>query len=240
MNYLANALPLGGVTTGEVANQYDNLILPAGYVFSIWGLIYLWLAVFVVWQLKRGGIRDIVRNKISWFFMISALFNVLWLLAWHTAGTSVALKVMILYIITVALIYLRLSGDWRKDRNAVMIAVVPFSILLAWLSFALVANITAFLLDVGWDRYGLSEGTWATIIILMTLALAQAFLWIRKDVFASLVFVWAWTGIIARQTGTIPDLLKWILLAAIAMTLATAMFVWLRKGLREQYFGGKQ
>ena len=50
VNFLANALPIAGRTTGEISNGFPVLFVPAGYVFAIWGLIYLGLIAFVVYQ----------------------------------------------------------------------------------------------------------------------------------------------------------------------------------------------
>jgi hypothetical protein len=57
VNTLANTLPINGKTTGELSDAYPNLFVPAGYVFAIWGVIYLLLLAFTVYQAssKRKG-----------------------------------------------------------------------------------------------------------------------------------------------------------------------------------------
>jgi hypothetical protein len=49
-NALANILPFNGLTTGEISDRFPNLFAPAGITFSIWGLIYLTLAVYTIYQ----------------------------------------------------------------------------------------------------------------------------------------------------------------------------------------------
>jgi hypothetical protein len=48
VNYLAVALSLNNKTTGELSDQHPNLFVPPGFTFSIWGVIYLLLAIFFV------------------------------------------------------------------------------------------------------------------------------------------------------------------------------------------------
>ena len=52
LNTLANALPINGMNTGEVSALYPNLFVPAGFTFSIWGIIYLLLLGFVIFQFR--------------------------------------------------------------------------------------------------------------------------------------------------------------------------------------------
>lgn len=237
MNYLANAIPLGGVNTGEVAYRYDNLLLPSGYVFSIWGVIYLLLGIFIVWQMSNKGNRPHIRTRISWFFAASAFFNAFWIIAWHTTDPSVSLKIMFLYFISILLVYLRLRGCCKEDLRAKFIITIPFSILLAWLSFALIANITAFLVSISWGAFGLPEQSWAIIILILTFLLAQIFLFLRSDIFAALTLCWAWMGILLRRFGeSNSEVLVWLLALMIIITLISGILIIWKKKLRNNYF----
>lgn len=81
MNYLANALPLNGKTTGELSAQYPNLFVPAGITFSIWGVIYLLLGAFVILQFRHKN--KSLAKTVGWAFAISCLLNSFWIVAWH-------------------------------------------------------------------------------------------------------------------------------------------------------------
>lgn len=236
-NYLANSLPLGGMTTGEVARQYDNLLLPAGYVFSIWGVIYIGLGIFVFWQLGKGEAQHRLRQAVSWFFTVSALFNAGWLWAWHTAGPALSIKLMLLYFISVFLIYIRLQDRCEGSRKCALIVKLPFSILLAWLSFALIANLTAFLVSIGYTGGALGEKVWAGLILALSFLLALAFLWRKKDSAAALTFVWAWSGLIVRHYGD-PALqgLNLLLYFIAGLTVLAVLYVLLKPGLRRSYY----
>ena len=87
VNGLANTLPINNKTTGELSDQYPNLFVPAGLTFSIWGLIYVLLAVFVVYQLvmviKKDAQRSSFIEKIGLLFFVASLANIAWIFAWH-------------------------------------------------------------------------------------------------------------------------------------------------------------
>ena len=68
VNFLANSLPINNRSTGEISDAYPNLFAPAGLAFSIWGLIYLLLGVFVLYQFtKDSQVRAGFLAKINFF-----------------------------------------------------------------------------------------------------------------------------------------------------------------------------
>ena len=56
VNILANALPLNGQNTGQISDRFNVYFVPAGYVFSIWGLIYIGLIAYAIFQ-KEVNLR---------------------------------------------------------------------------------------------------------------------------------------------------------------------------------------
>ena len=99
LNGLANALPINGKTTGELSDAYPNLFVPTGFTFAIWGVIYLTLFVFIVYQLiqafSKGGNAQDFLPKISWFFLLSCIANASWIVAWHYQYLIVSLVIML-------------------------------------------------------------------------------------------------------------------------------------------------
>jgi len=51
-NAAANALPINGYNTGQLSDFYPNYFVPAGYAFSIWGVIYLLALGFVIYECR--------------------------------------------------------------------------------------------------------------------------------------------------------------------------------------------
>ncbi|MFW5725747.1 MAG: hypothetical protein ACOCX0_04800, partial [Bacteroidota bacterium] len=136
-NYLANALPINDKTTGQLSAQYPNLFVPAGFTFSIWGIIYLLLTIFVVIQFFENN-KPVVR-AIGWAFALSSLFNTLWIVAWHYE--RLPLSVLIMLGLLVCLVYIGL----QIRTLPVGIIKAAFGIYLGWISIATIANITALL-----------------------------------------------------------------------------------------------
>ncbi|OGZ35027.1 MAG: hypothetical protein A2V60_01260 [Candidatus Portnoybacteria bacterium RIFCSPHIGHO2_01_FULL_39_19] len=98
VNYLANALPLGGRGTGVISDAYPNLFAPAGYAFSIWGLIYTLLTIYVVYQFSQK--ENILTAQVNRLFVVNALFNVGWLFAWHYDVIWLSVLLMIGLLVT--------------------------------------------------------------------------------------------------------------------------------------------
>lgn len=236
-NALANALPVGGVTTGEVADSYPNLFVPAGLTFAIWGLIYVLLVVFTAYQ-ARGvfGRLDtdaqVVRSVGPWFLVASAA-NAGWIFAFHFK--SIVLSQILIVVLTAALLtaYLRLGIGAREASAVVRWAVfVPFSVYLGWLTVATVANTTALLVDVGWQGFGLSQSIWTIIVIGVGAGVGLWAVFSRADIPFALVIVWAYAGIVIKRAdaGDAPSV---VLAASVAgaIVLLDAVFIAVRRGL---------
>ncbi len=200
VNALANILPLNGVTTGELSDSYPNYFVPAGYVFGIWGVIYLLLLGFTVRQLRRGGEDAETIRKIGWLFILSNVFNFVWIFLWHWRQAALSLVPMFGLLASLILIYLRLDiGRSQVSRDQRIYYHLPFSVYLGWITVAPIANIVAFLVSSGWDSYGTAAAYWTVAVIAVAVALTLVNLWTRGDAAYSLVIVWAFSGIIYKQ-----------------------------------------
>ncbi|MEJ2740055.1 MAG: hypothetical protein P8105_09565, partial [Dehalococcoidia bacterium] len=196
VNALANALPINGITTGELSDLYPNLFVPAGLTFSIWGVIYVLLALFIVFQIisviKRSAQGLAFTGRIGIFFFISCIANMGWIFAWHYRILTLSLVIMLLLLGSLITIYIRLrigrSGASKSERYMVHL---PFSVYLGWITIATIANVTALLVDAGWNNFGLSGQFWAVLVIAIGIAITLIVLSIRRDVFYALVVDWA-------------------------------------------------
>ncbi len=203
VNALANVLPINGVTTGEVSDTYDNLFVPAGVTFSIWGLIYSLLAVYCLYRIgilfsaKRRVKGDTI-EKTDRYFIVSSLLNTAWILAWHytVLWLSVILIVGILYcLIKIALLLHRQKYSLKE-----FIAVkLPFSIYFGWITVATIANITALLVSLQWDGAKISDGAWAVALLLVGAAIGLVVAVRHRDWAYLAVFVWAYAGILVNH-----------------------------------------
>ncbi len=204
VNWLANALPINNKTTGELSDQYPNLFVPTGLTFSIWGVIYILLAAFVIYNvvilLKRDKIRLAPFEKIGYLFFASSLLNMGWIFAWHYEIVSLSLVIMLLLLGCLLAIYLRLGiGQKCFLKGEQYLVHLPFSVYLGWITIATIANVTALLVDIDWNRFGLSEQFWAVAVIVVGIIIALGILVRKQDIFYCLVVDWAVLGILLKR-----------------------------------------
>jgi tryptophan-rich sensory protein len=191
MNYLANAIPLNNRTTGQLSDSYPNLFVPAGITFSIWGAIYLLLAVYCVVQFT--GSDQNLMAKISLPFTVTCLLNALWIVFWHYERMPLSLLVMILLLIT--LIYINILI--RKLPLGIIKA--SFGIYLGWICIATIANVTALLVKYNWNGFGIPEQTWSIFMILTGTTIASLAVHKFHNPFIGISAIWAFTGIIIKR-----------------------------------------
>jgi hypothetical protein len=203
INGLANAVPFNGQTTGEVSDKFDVLFVPAGYVFAIWGLIYVGLLAFGIYQVLPGQ-RDNVRlRRVGYLFVLASLANIVWLPLWHYERFPLSLVAMVALLLSLIGIYLELNvGRARVPLVEKATVDVPFSIYLGWITVATIANVTDVLDYLGWGGWGIRPEVWTIIVLLAGLAISAAVSFTRGDVAYSAVLVWAYTGIAVKQGDT--------------------------------------
>lgn len=203
VNGLAGSTTLiGGKTTAQISDAYPTLITPAGYVFSIWGVIYLLLGIFVVFQALPSEKTREFREKVGWLFILSSILNIVWLLLWNFDYLSLSVVIMFLLLATLILIYLRLEIRKSNVQLREKIAShLPFSVYLGWITIASIENVAATLVSVKWDGFGISPETWAIIITIIALLIAILVVLTRKDVAYALVVIWALLGIAVKQSS---------------------------------------
>ncbi len=206
VNFLANSLPIAGVTTGEVSDSYANLFAPAGATFAIWGIIYLLLLIYTVYQLMSqkknvNAERKVLLDKINKYFLITSLINFVWIFAWHYG--VIWLTVILILALLVCLIKIAdLINIQKFSALDNLLIRAPFSIYFGWITVATIANITAFLVKATWNGFGIKEAYWTIIILLIGAAIGTWRTLKDKNIFYALVFVWAYFGIWLKHTSS--------------------------------------
>ncbi len=225
VNYLSNALPLNGRTAGEISDALPSFFTPAGYTFSVWGLIYLALLGFVVYQALPAQRTARFRDRIGWLFIASSMANVGWLFAWHYGFYWLSVLVMLALLALLIAIYVRLkvglpgaAAGWREK----IFVHLPFSLYLGWITVATIANISSVAAHSGWDGFGISGPIWSAIMIFAAAVVAGVLLLRRSDPAYSGVLIWALFGIRAAHSAT-PLIANSALVAAGLIALFTAV-----------------
>jgi benzodiazapine receptor len=234
INGLANALPLNGLTTGEISDRFQVYFVPAGYVFAIWGLIYVGLIAFAVYQALPAQ-RDNPRlRSIGYLFALSCVANIAWLFLWHYEVFPLTLVAMLSLLLLLIAIYLRLDiGRAQVPTAEKWLVHVPFSIYLGWITVATIANVTSLLDYLNWSGWGISPEAWTVIMLVAGVGIASAVSLTRGDVAYMLVIVWAFAGIAVKHPGTpVVAPAAWVTTALAALMLVVGWVF--RKRLRAQ------
>lgn len=206
VNSLAVLLPINQMSTGAISDLYPNYFVPAGFTFSIWSTIYLLLFIFcgyTIWfafsDQPNTKIRQLLPGLLN-LFLLTCIINCTWIFLWHYLQIQVSLAVMLLFLITLILIYKKLLDNKAALFGAAYFFLqVPFSVYLGWISVATIANTTAVLVASGYEGGFLSPINWAVVMMLAAVLLGLLFLFRWKDKAYPLVICWALYGIYFKQ-----------------------------------------
>jgi hypothetical protein len=202
VNILASALPLNGQNTGEISDRFKVYFVPAGYVFAIWGLIYIGWIAFAIYQFQSAQKESPRLRNLGYLFALSGIFNAAWLVCWHYNLFGLSVLVMLTLLGLLIASYLKLNvgrtpvsaaEKWNVD--------VPFSVYLGWISVATVANITDWLYLVNWNGFGIAPQVWAVIMLAVASVLGVLMTFMRKDSGYVFVLVWSFIGIAVKQAA---------------------------------------
>lgn len=221
MNFLSNYLPFNGQTNGEVSDKLDVPFTPAGYVFSIWGFIYMLLAIWVIRAFfKRYRNHPAYKAAFPWF-AISCVLNGSWLLAYQYEYFLLSVLIIVALFFDLLVLYRSIR---RTDHG--FLDLFPFSIYLGWISVASIANLSYYLTYLGWEEWGLSNTAWTVIMLTIATLLAGVLSIKNKDWAYPLVFAWAFIGIGIRNANPYPTVsILAYTLAGVTLLLAAALLI---------------
>jgi hypothetical protein len=144
-------------------------------------------------------------EKISYFFILASVANIIWIFLWHYEKIILSLLAMILLFVSLLIIYLRLNIGKEKISNKIKIFVhVPISVYIGWITVATIANVTAVLVTLSWNGFGINEETWTIIVIIIATIITILILLTRKDYAYSAVIIWALLGIYLKRMADDP------------------------------------
>lgn len=198
---------LGGATTAEISDSVPNLFAPAGFTFAIWGVIYLLLVGFILYtygigRRKKSSLSHEDRTMLVKVLTYNLIVNTLWMLMWQYRifWFSVSLIVAILMFLAWALDILR---DKPLTRLEYVLVKLPFSVYFGWITVAVVANVTTWLADLGWQGEPWSQGTLMVFVLIAAAVIGLVTALRNRDVAYLAVLVWAFAGILLKHLS--PD-----------------------------------
>jgi hypothetical protein len=227
INGLANALPINGLNTGQISDRFQVYFVPAGYVFSIWGVIYLGLIAFAIFQALPAQRENPRLRSTGWWITLGGLANSAWIFLWHYEQFPLTLIAMLVLLGTLIVTYLRLDiGRSAVSAAETWAARLPFSIYLGWITVATVANVTSLLDFLKWDGFGIAPETWMSIVLAAVLVIAVLMNITRHDVAYAAVILWALAGIAVKHAAvTAVAIPTWITFGLVALTLIATFFL---------------
>jgi hypothetical protein len=234
MNTVSTTLPLNGVTPDEVSDKYDTLFAPIGFTFSIWGVIFLLLGVYSVYQLFRDN--EWIRDITPWF-IASNLLNASWIFTWHYEviwASLIVISTLLVVLIRITATTTSARTHWEHGFSASL----PFNIYFGWITVATVANASALLVQQGFQGGVLFDGQgWAIAILIVAAIIGITTSYVRRALSYGLVLVWAYWGILSRHlspeewNGEYPGVILTvqILLPILAIAAVVAFVRYLRQ-----------
>ena len=202
VNILANAIPLNGLNTGEISDRFQVYFVPAGYVFAIWGLIYIGLIAYAIFQALPSQKENPRLQRTGYLVAASGAANITWLFFWHYQLFPLTIVAMLILLGLLIAIYLRLGIGKTPASTAETWSVrIPFSVYLGWITVATIANITDLLYFWNWNGFGLPPEMWMLLILIAVIVISSLVSLTRRDLAYNLVIIWALVGITAKHSN---------------------------------------
>jgi hypothetical protein len=196
INILADALPINGLNTGRISDNFHVYFVPAGYVFAIWGLIYMGLLAYAIYQALPGQKINPRLQSTGWWVVLGGLANSVWIFLWHYQQFVGTLAAMLVLLGSLIAVYQRLGiGRIRVSTGENWAVRIPFSVYLGWITVATVANVTDVLDYLKWNVFGIAAQTWFLVVLVAVLVISTLMSLNRRDVAYILVILWSLVGI---------------------------------------------
>jgi len=201
VNVLSNLFPIQGLNIGGIANTILRgvQITPANYAFAIWGLIYLGLIAYGIYQLLPAQRQNPTLHRVDILLIMACLAQIAWVYLFTLKLFWLSVVAMLAILLPLIGAYLQLGIGERVSREFKWLVHVPFSIYLGWISVATIVNIASALYISGWDGWGISAIGWTVIMLLIGAAIASVVAIQRADIAFTLVFIWAYVAIAVRH-----------------------------------------
>lgn len=199
VNALADLIPIGGNTTGEVSAAYPTLFTPAPVTFAIWGLIYLMMLFFVIYQWRGKGENGSVVQEIGPWFAVSCIMNIAWIFSWHLGAIELSVIYIIGLLVSLAAVERSLGFVTQGGLTRRAAVDLGFELYFGWIIAATIVNVSAALVKLQWDGFGRSDEFWTVVMLLVGAIIACIVVITEGRWMSALAVIWAYTGILIRH-----------------------------------------
>ena len=227
VNFLATTGKINGINTAAISDANPTLFTPKGYTFSIWGIIYLLLFIYVLVQLFSAELgKDERLSKIAFWFIASSAFNVGWIFAWQYSQFVVSVLLMVVLLFSLTRILSLVAGTEKTYTNLFSLEL-PFGLYAGWITLAIIPNIAIVLLNLSWDGFGIPWFIWLIIVLLLATAIAVRATRDTRNVAYPAAVLWGLIGIFTRYIPAfrfdVGSETMWIIIALGLSMLAIAI-----------------
>lgn len=212
VNIWSNLFPLNGLNIGAVSNTFfaDVQIIPANYAFAIWGVIYLGLFAFGIYQLLPAQRQNPRFRRVDYLLVAACVAQAIWVFLFLSRLFALSVVAMLAILLSLVGVYLGLGAPQRlapsatpkESRQEQWFVRLPISIYLGWITVATVVNIASALEAANWDGWGIPSTIWTIALMGVSAAIAAVILLQRRDTAYALVIIWSLVAIGVRQRAT--------------------------------------
>jgi len=223
INGLSQSQRWNNTTVGEISNKFGNLFTPASYAFSIWGLIFLMLIAYGIYQLYMAFANTADSKYISqtgWWFTLANIGNAGWVVAF--TYDQILLSVGIMIVILVSLLHVIVRTNMNLEEVSLKtraLAWTPIALYAGWISVATIANFSAYFASIDFMGSQLTQIIWTIALITIAVLINILMVWTRNlRVFAG-VAVWALIAIFMRHKENLESVAYYALVCGLTLVV---------------------
>jgi hypothetical protein len=220
LNWLASLGYINGIMPGTISDKYPTSITPAGYAFAIWGLIYLGLIAFSLYQTIPSKIDDF--RQIRTVYILSCAANCAWIYSWHYEMILISLAVILVLLGT--LVFINLNLRKNSSTAETLLARLPLAIYFGWVTVAAILNFTIALVYLGVKTSETVTTILACALITTAVALGALIRPIISNSAYPFAIAWGLTAIAVKQSGK-TAIVIFCAFGVIALLLSALSFV---------------
>lgn len=233
VSFLAQNLAVNGNTISSLSARYDTLFTPAGYAFAIWGVIFLGLLAYGIFLVRAvyKETRDVwIVEKTGPWFLLANLANASWVFAWLFEFTGLSVLLMLVILFSLIMVILKTNMErWDAPLKIIAFTWWPICLYSGWITVATIANISAFLVKIGWDGWFFNQVQWAMLMIVIATAINIAMVYTRNMREFAAVGIWALVAIYFRQFDGQPVVSYTALIGAVAILSNVSYHGWMNR-----------
>lgn len=205
VSYYSQVLRLNNNTIGSVSDEYIHMFTPADYAFSIWGLIYVALIAYCIFQLYTAFFgedeTEIIEKTGPWFAMAN-LSNTAWIIAWLYEETWLSVILIFTSLLCLVIVIIKTNMErWDASLKIIAFTWWPICFYAGWITVAAISNVAAYLTKTGWRGWIFSEQQWTIIMLAVATAINLLIVYKRNMREFALVGVWALVAVYLRHSG---------------------------------------